>query len=430
MAYRPEIIEGETLGPANGYLGPADATVGVRGLEETSVGFSDATLGRHVLFLGGIGSGKTVGMSSLVDSIRAESRPDDVFVFFDTKGDYIADFFRDGDVSLSPSTESAHPGARFWNLFAELADVAPVDLPEVVREVVSSLMDVSDDDHNRIWVAMAADVVAALIVAYARTGRPYTNADIRGMADSLTTEQIRSILARHPDLRGAAQYIAKDGSNTTTSVMIFVQQALRQVFAAGFRRHGDFSVRHFLREQASRALFLEFDVAKGETATPVFRTVLDLALKEALGRDRRAGRVIIVLDEFSLLPRVAHLDAGLNFGRSLGLRFVVGTQNVGQVLNAYGSERGMSILSGFGSVFAFRMFDEPSRTFVRQRFGTNRKLVRYDGALKSRGVGEIVVDGSVIEDWDMSGLRVGECVVGLPSGPPVLFTFEPPRRTT
>ena len=162
----------------------------------------------------------------------------------------------------------------------------------------------------------------------------------------------------------------------------------------------------------------------------MFRTVLDLALKEALGRGHRAGRVVIVLDEFSLLLRVAHLDAGLNFGLSLGLRFVVGTQNVGQVLNAYGSERGMSILSGFGSVFAFRMFDEPSRTFVRQRFGTNRKLVRYNGALKSRGVGEIVVDGSVIEDWDMSGLRVGECVVGLPSGSPVLFTFEPPRRTT
>ena len=180
MAYRPEIVEGETLGPASGYLGPADATVGVRGVGGTSIGFSDTTLGRHVLFLGGIGSGKTVGMSSLVDSIRAESRPDDVFVFFDTKGDYIAEFFRDGDVSLSPSTESAHPGSRFWNLFAELADVAPVDLPEVVREVVRSLMDVSDDDHNRIWVAMAADVVAALIVAYARTGRPYTNADIRG----------------------------------------------------------------------------------------------------------------------------------------------------------------------------------------------------------------------------------------------------------
>lgn len=430
MDYQPLIIEGETMKRAQGYLGPVEATVGVRGVGGTSVGFSDETLGRHVLFLGGIGSGKTVGMSALVDSIRAEVQPDDVFVFFDTKGDYIEEFFRDGDVSLSPSTESEHPGRRSWNLFAELEDAAAGDLPEVVRELVSSLMDVKDEETNRIWVAMASDLIAALIVAYARTGKPYTNADVRAMADTLTTERLRTILARHPDLRGAAQYIAKDGSNTTTSVMIFVQQALRQVFAGGFRRRGDFSVRGFLREPSGRALFLEYDVAAGETATPVFRAVLDLALKEALGRGRHAGRVIIVLDEFSLLPRVAHLDAGLNFGRSLGLRFIVGTQNVGQVLDAYGPERGMSILSAFGSVMAFRMFDEPSRTFVRQRFGTNRKLVRYDGALKTRGLGEIVVDGSVIEDWNLSGLGVGECVVGLPTGPPVLFTFEPPRRNS
>lgn len=431
MAYPPEVIEGETLGPLTGYEGPSDATVGVRGRNATSIGFSDVTLGRHVLFLGGIGTGKTVGMTALVDSIRAEAGPDDVLVFFDTKGDYIDEFFRDGDVSLSPEVHSPFPGAQSWNLFAELAGVGPAELPEATREVVASLMDVKDNDNNRIWVAMAADLVGALIVAYARSGKPYTNADIRAMADRLTTQQMRGVLAAHIDLAGAAQYIAKDGSNTTTSVMIFVQQALREVFAGGFRRRGEFSARSFVRQKGGRALFLEYDVARGETSIPVLRTVLDLVLKEALGRDRGRGRgrVIVVLDEFSLLPRVAHLDQGLNFGRSLGLRFVVGTQNVGQVLDAYGQERGRSILSGFGSVFAFRMFDEPSRTFVRQRFGTNRKVVHYDVALKTRGLGEMLVEGSVIEDWDLSALAVGQCVVGLPTGPPHLFKFAPPRSS-
>ena len=185
-----------------------------------------------------------------------------------------------------------------------------VELPELVREVVASLMDVSDDDQNRIWVAMATDLVAALIIAYARTGKPYTNADVRAMADSLTTERMRvdPRAAPRPSRRRAVH--RKGRLDPTTSVMIFVQQALRQIFAGGFRRPGDFSARRFVREKAGRALFLEFDVAFGETATPVFRTVLDLVLKESLGRDRRAGRVFVVLDEFSLLPRVAHLDAG------------------------------------------------------------------------------------------------------------------------
>ncbi len=429
MAYQPQILEGGALTPLPGYAGPRDATVGVLGPNGTSVGFSDATLGRHVLFLGGIGTGKTVGMSALVESIRAQVGPDDVLVFFDTKGDYIAQFHRDGDVSLSPEVDSPFPGAQRWNLFAELAGVAPRELPDLVREIVASLMDVRDDDHNRIWVAMAADLVGALIVAYARSGKAYTNADMRAMADRLTTAQMRDILGRHPDLAGAAQYIAKDGSTTTTSVMIFVQQALREVFSGGFRQRGEFSARGFVQRKGGRALFLEYDVARGATAIPVFRTVLDLVLKEALGRGAARGRVFLILDEFSLLPRVAHLEPGLNFGRSLGLRFVVGTQNVGQVLDAYGPERGRSILASFGTVFAFRLFDEPSRTFIRQRFGTNRKLIHYDVAVKTRGLGELLVEGSVIEDWELSALGVGECVVGLPTGPPHLFTFAPPRGT-
>ena len=172
MAYLPEIIEGATLGPLSTYPGPSDATVGVRGIGGTSIGFSDATLGRHILFLGGIGSGKTVGMTALVDSIRADSGPDDTFVFFDSKGDYIERFFVDGDVSLSPVRESPHPAAQLWNLFAELHDVAPADLPETVRELVASLMDASDGDQNRIWVAMASDVIAALITATSAPAGP------------------------------------------------------------------------------------------------------------------------------------------------------------------------------------------------------------------------------------------------------------------
>ncbi len=42
----------------------------------------------------------------------------------------------------------------------------------------------------------------------------------------------------------------------------------------------------------------------------------------------------------------------------LGLKFLVGTQNVNQVRNAYGGEAGASILSGFGTVFAFRLMDD------------------------------------------------------------------------
>jgi type IV secretory pathway TraG/TraD family ATPase VirD4 len=154
---------------------------------------------------------------------------------------------------------------------------------------------------------------------------------------------------------------------------------------------------------------------------------MDMAIKEALslGRDRsRApGNVFFVMDEFALLPRLSHIGDGVNFGRSLGLKFLVATQNVNQVLNAYGAQEGSSILSGFGTVFAFRLMDDASRDLVRQRFGANRKQVSTYAAVRAQGVHQVVVTGNVIEDWHLSGLGEGQCVVSLPEGPPFRFWF-------
>jgi len=185
-------------------------------------------------------------------------------------------------------------------------------------------------------------------------------------------------------------------------------------------------VRWFVRNKGAKALFLEYDVASGETLTPIFRTLIDIAIKEVLGRNHAGGRVFIVLDEFALLPQLSLLANGLNFGRSLGLRFIVGTQNIAQVQQRYGRDVGSSILSSFGTVFSFRLYDQLSRDFVRGRFGKNRRVIRYDAALKSRGVGETTVEGSVVEDWDISSLAVGECIAALPNAVPIKFNFAAP----
>src|SRR5690606_27563048 len=111
-----ELLDGWELTNAPRRLGADIPIAGVYGHGGSAIGFDDAMLGRHVLFLGGIGTGKTVAMSALVDSVRRGVGPDDVIVFFDTKGDYLERFYTDGDVVLS--LDGDHPGARQhrWNL--------------------------------------------------------------------------------------------------------------------------------------------------------------------------------------------------------------------------------------------------------------------------------------------------------------------------
>ena len=263
-----------------------------------------------------------------------------------------------------------------------------------------------------------------MVEALSRDGEPHSNADLRTQLEG-SHKQLWDLITAHPDLAGSARYLAGEG-NTPDAVRAFLQQAVNSAFSSAFRRPGNFSVRDFVRAKGGRALFIEYDIAIGSRLLPVYRVLMDMAIKEALsiGRTRSPGSVFLVLDEFALLPALSHISDGINFGRSLGLKFVVGTQNVDQVLYAYGPEMGRTILSGFGTVFAFRLRDDGSRELVRQRFGANRKQITTWAPVRAHGVQQEVVIGNVIEDWALSGLSVGTCIVSLPEGPPFFFAFD------
>lgn len=97
--------------------------------------------------------------------------------------------------------------------------------------------------------------------------------------------------------------------------------------------------------------------------------MFDMAIKAALGRKRSAGNVYFITDEFRLLPNLEHIDDAVNFGRSLGIKFMIGIQNVEQIYECYGEERARSILSGFLTSFSFRVNDAKSREYIQQLYG-------------------------------------------------------------
>ena len=428
MAYSEEVVSGHALTDASGYIGSNPADFGVHGVGGTGIALNDPMMGRHILYLGGIGTGKTVGMSALIESIRLGLTPDDVMVFFDTKGDYYEAFHRPGDAVIAATTAADYEGQVSWNLFEEFRDVPrgreiDDEILEVCNGLFSSLMENAGD--NAYFANAARDVFVALVTAMYRESTDRSNKDVRMLVGGMTIPEMHDLLDKpeNGDLRGAKHYIAKEGANSTMATMAFMQQVIQESFRSSFGRPGDFSIRRFVREKGSKALFLEYDIASGTMLAPIYKTMIDVAMKEAMSRSRTGGRVFFVLDEFALLPELTHLSNGLNFGRSLGLRFIVGTQNIKQVENMYGEQMAASVLSSFGTVFAFRLYDGGSRAFVRDRFGKNRKISRFESVVRNQGMNENTVDGYVVEDWDLSSLPVGTCIAAIPDHPPVRFTF-------
>jgi type IV secretory pathway TraG/TraD family ATPase VirD4 len=125
-----------------------------------------------------------------------------------------------------------------------------------------------------------------------------------------------------------------------------------------------------------------------------------------------------------LLPNLQHLDDGINFGRSLGLKIIAGLQSIDQLNSVYSSNEAIAqnIIAGFSTIIAFRLNDAKTREHISKLHGRNAVVEQYqglDGALK-----EARRDGYIGEDWDLIKLQIGEAVVGLPDTPPFRFRFD------
>ena len=199
---------------------------------------------------------------------------------------------------------------------------------------------------------------------------------------------------------------------------------VREVFIGNFRQAGTLSMREIVRNKGGKFVFIEYDLSIGNMLAPIYSLMFDMAIKEALSRKKSDGSVYFIADEFRLIPNLQHVDDAVNFGRSLGVKFMIGIQNVEQVFEAYGEKRARSILSGFLTSVAFRVNDASSKKYIKELHGENRKKVTYMSSVQTRGITEEIRDAYVVEDWDISNLGLGEAIIGLPGKPPFRFQFN------
>lgn len=371
--------------------------------------------------------GKTNGLFQLLAQLRRSMTQNDVMLIFDTKGDYYKEFYRPGDIVISNDDKATGPsGPDYWNVFREVdkGDALEENLIEITRTLFYEKVQRSSQPF---FPNAARDLLTAILLHFARATdqTAMNNARLRAFLDQSPPSELRAMLQTHDDLRAIVSYIADDRSPQTQGVVSELQQMAREILVGNFRREGALSVREAIRGKGGRAIFVEYDLGIGNMLTPIYRLLLDMAIKEALSRQKTEGNVWFVIDEFRLVPNLQHIDDGVNFGRSLGAKFIIGVQNIEQVFHAYSEPLARSILSGFMTTVAFRVNDAATRGFVQGLFGKNRKREAYMAAVQSRGLVEQVRDANVVEDWDISGLSVGHAIVGLPDQEPFLFRFAP-----
>ena len=388
---------------------------------------SPEQLSRHMLLLGGIGTGKSNAFNHIIKSIRRTLTQDDVMVIFDTKGDFYNEFYRPGDIVISnDSRADGGNGPDYWNIFSEV----DVDdrLEENILEICKTIFSEKLEKTSQPFFPNAAkDLLNALMLFLSRSEKSKdrrNNRSLRNILDSFDVDSMIRILRAYPDTKAMESYIADPKSGQTLGVVAELQQMVREIFIGNFAKKGTLSMRRLIREKGAKVIFVEYDLGIGGMLTPIYKLLMDLAIKEALCRKTNEGNVYFMIDEFRLLPHLEHIDDGVNFGRSLGAKFFLGVQNIEQVFHAYGNDLARSILSGFSTLIAFRVADGTTRDYIKEIFGKNLSVTVYESGVSARGIQESMRETHVVEDWDIGGLKLGEAIVGYANNPPFRFKFK------
>ena len=386
---------------------------------------SHDVLSKHTLFVGGTGSGKSTLFYHFVRQLKAGMTANDVMLIFDSKGDFHSKFFDGSKDMLIGNSNQYRKQSERWNLYREIIadghDRTSVGLN--TQEICKALFAdrVERNTSNAFFPNAARDLLASLMIALNRNA-PYNNDELLEYIQK-TPKDIRHELIVHPDLAAVANYIDDRGSPQTQGVFSELFSVVREIFTGVFASAGVFSIREFIRDKGGRALFIEYDLALGSVLAPVYSLMFDLALKEALGRQKSNGNVFLIADELKLMPNLQHLEDGINFGRSLGLKIMAGLQSIGQLEAVYAKDaKAKNIIAGFGSLYAFRSPDPDTREYVSRQFGRNMLQESFqssDGKYTSE-----TRQGCVVEDWDLTSLQVGEAIIGLPFDKPFRFQFD------
>jgi type IV secretory pathway TraG/TraD family ATPase VirD4 len=383
-------------------------------------------LSKHIMFLGGIGTGKTNAFSQIIAQLRRSMNADDIMIIFDTKGDFYRAFYKQGDIVISnDQTATGANDADYWNIFNEI-DINYFMASSIIEISKTLFQEKLEKTQQPFFPNAAKDLLCALLTHFMRTeNMQRNNKGFKDFLDYTQTAEIREILKGHNDFRAMVSYIADDRSPQTQGVISELQQLSREIFIENFAQEGTISMKKLIHEKGGKIIFIEYDLARGRMLSPIYSLLFDLAIKEALGREEGSkGNVYFITDEFNLLPNLQHIDDAVNFGRSLGVKFMIGLQNIDQAFDSYGEERARSLLSGFLTSVAFRVNDPHSRQYIKELHGKNRKKETFLSSVHAKGLNESIREANVVEDWDISNLGIGEAIIGLPGKEPFKFRFK------
>ena len=356
---------------------------------------------KGIVFFGGAGSGKTLGIFEYVSSIMNWSKANKVgftWIVYDMKHDFYIKMFRKGkDVLLFPK----HADTARWNLFREFNDIT------------------IDEDGNKIWklnmgaliqivnywiVTNAKDTTwtekgkKALIAVLITVSKLYPNPSFKDLIDFTmmynTKDKIVEKVLECGFANGEGYNIGAIFGETEAGSNVYeiFEQAITELRLKDLYysdEESDFSVKEFnkplknitqkdvetksIKERnMDKRMFLVQDQENDKIFSTMFRIIIELQAKTLLSFEQDLERrVFFLVDEAASLGKMpCLLDEIPQKGRSKGGALIIGVQTIASFNEEYGESIAQSILANIKTKVVMAVQDLPTQEYFKKMLDT------------------------------------------------------------
>jgi hypothetical protein len=384
---------------AEGFALPLDLT---RNGKRVGLGLrSDLSIG----VIGETGSGKT----NTMELFASQMHPKKPVLAFDYKGRDYAEFFAQTDRDVH--VLSVRGSNVVWNIFAEC------DREEDLDEIAKMLFGQGDNYFQTAARQVFAGCCKVVWRDAERAGATPDNAALRQFFESTTGEEAYESLDGYDDLTPAAQHLNPESEKQASGVWAEVQSTVLDVFIGDFAAEvGDdqtsWSMTRSMRSTDGRAVVIDYDSRRGESAEPVYKLLLDLAARECLTDPNQIQYMI--LDEFAALPKLDRIERLVNAGRSQGVLAFFGLQSLGQLISTYGTNEAYSLIAGMPQLIFHSPGDDKTVELIQDSVGEKREWVESYSEKEGddlKTVSKRQEDRIPITEQQLNNMQTGDAVV-------------------
>lgn len=315
----------------------------------------------NYLIHGTIGVGKSTLIRWLLDFIRKRG---DRAIVYDSGGTFIETHY---DERIDKILNAHDKRCENWVLWREAREVVDYE------NLTASLIPV-EGESDPFWVSSSRTIFSDTAMQFASHSDRSIEKFLTALL-SIDLKTLREFLKNTPSANLVEEKIEKTAISIR-SVVTNYAKALRYLQGLDQERKPEFSIREWMTDAQydSSWLFISTTARHRKSVRPLMSMWLSMATiyLQSMGEDPDR-RVWFVIDEKTGLQKIPEFSETLAEGRKFGGCFVIGIQNMPQLINVYGREVAKSIFDLLNTRFYGRSPSAEVAKIVEEELGHQRR---------------------------------------------------------